>query len=83
MTSPLSDPKLEALLDRLHSQSDAQVDETDAYYEQREREGTLDEKGVFDDEMHRFFADKMVALDREKGRVLLPALPLPASGRVS
>jgi predicted O-methyltransferase YrrM len=67
MASPLNDPKLEALLDRLHSQSDAQVDETDAYYARREREGTLDEKGSFDDEMHRFFADKMVALDREKG----------------
>jgi predicted O-methyltransferase YrrM len=67
MTSPLNDPKLEALLDRLHAQSDAQVDETDAYYERREREGTLDAKGVFDDEMHRFFSDKLVALDREKG----------------
>ena len=30
MASPLNDPKLEALLDRLHRQSDAQVDETDA-----------------------------------------------------
>jgi predicted O-methyltransferase YrrM len=67
MASPLNDPKLEALLDRLHAQSDAQVDETDAYYARREREGTLDEKGSFDDEMHRFFADKMVALDRGKG----------------
>jgi predicted O-methyltransferase YrrM len=68
MASPLNDPKLEALLDRLHSQSDAQVDETDAYYERREREGTLAEDGSFDDEMHGFFADKMVALDREKGK---------------
>ncbi len=67
MASPLNDPKLEALLDRLHSQSGAQVDETDAYYARREREGTLAENGSFDDEMHRFFADKMVALDRTKG----------------
>ena len=67
MASPLNDPKLEALLDRLHAQSDAQVDETDAYYARREREGTLAEDGSFDDEMHRFFADKMVALDRAKG----------------
>jgi predicted O-methyltransferase YrrM len=68
MASPLNDPKLEAMLDRLHSQSDAQVDEIDAYYARREQEGTLDEKGIFDDEMHRFFSDKMVALDREKAQ---------------
>jgi predicted O-methyltransferase YrrM len=68
MASLLNDPKLEALLDRLHSQSDAQVEEIDAYYARREREGTLDEKGIFDDEMHRFFSDKMVALDREKAQ---------------
>jgi predicted O-methyltransferase YrrM len=67
MASPLNDPKLEALLDRLHSESDAQVEETDAYYARREQDGTLDEECSFDDEMHRFFSDKMVALDREKG----------------
>jgi predicted O-methyltransferase YrrM len=67
MISPLNDPKLEALLDRLHAHSDAQVEETDAYYEKREREGTLDEACTFDDEMHHFFSDKLVALDRDKG----------------
>lgn len=67
MASPLNDPKLEALLDRLHCASDAQIEETDAYYARREREGTLDEKCSFDDAMHRFFSDKLVALDREKG----------------
>jgi len=66
MTSPLNDPKLEVLLDRLHAQSDAQVGEVDAYYERREEEGTLDEACSFDDEMHRYFADKLVALDRDK-----------------
>jgi predicted O-methyltransferase YrrM len=66
MASPLNDPKLVALLDRLHSESDAQIEEADAYYAQREREGTLDPTYAFDDEMHRFFADKLVALDREK-----------------
>ena len=65
MASPLNDPKLEALLDRLHAQSDTQVAEMDAYYARRDREGTLDEN-LFDDDMHRFFADKMVALDRDK-----------------
>jgi predicted O-methyltransferase YrrM len=66
MASPLKDAKLEALLARLHSQSDAQVEETDAYYERRERAGTLDAQGRFDDELHRFFSDKLVALDRDK-----------------
>ena len=66
MASPLNDPKLEALLDRLHGQSDAQVDETDAYYVQREREGSLDSENYCDDDMHRFLSDKMVALDRDK-----------------
>ena len=66
MTSPLHDPKLEALLDRLHTQSDAQVEETDAYYERREREGSLDSDNYCDDDMHHFLSDKMVALDRDK-----------------
>jgi predicted O-methyltransferase YrrM len=66
MASPLNDPRLENLLDHLHAQSDAQGEEIDAYYARREREGTLDEKGCFDEGMHRFFVDKMVALDREK-----------------
>ena len=66
MASPLNDPKLGALLDRLHAQSDAQVAEIDAYYERRDQEGTLDDENLFDDPMHRFFADKMVALDRDK-----------------
>ncbi len=66
MASPLNDPKLEALLDRLHAQSDAQVEETDAYYERREQEGSLDYDNFCDDDMHRFLSDKMVALDRDK-----------------
>ena len=68
MPSPLNDPRLENLLDHLHAQSDAQVEEIDVYYARREKEGTLDEKGCFDEGMHRFFVDKMVALDREKGQ---------------
>jgi len=68
MASPLNDSRLENLLDHLHAQSDAQVEEIDVYYARREKEGTLDEKGCFDEGMHRFFVDKMVALDREKGQ---------------
>ena len=66
MTSPLNDPKLEALLDRLHARSDAQVEETNAYFARRARAGTLDSDNLFDDDMHRFFSDKMVPLDRDK-----------------
>ena len=66
MASPLNDPRLEALLDRLHTQSDAQVEQTDAYYERRERGGSLDHDNYCDDDMHRFLSDKMVALDRDK-----------------
>ena len=66
MASPLNDPKLEALLDRLHARSDAEVDETDAYFARRERDGTLDNENFCDDDMHRFLSDKMVALDRDK-----------------
>jgi predicted O-methyltransferase YrrM len=66
MASVLSDPKLETLLDRLHAQSDAQVEATNAYFTGRAQEGTLDEENFFDEDMHRFFSDKLVALDREK-----------------
>ena len=66
MASPLNDPNLEALLNRLHAQSDAQVEETDAYYERREQEGSLNYDNFCDDDMHRFLSDKMVALDRDK-----------------
>lgn len=66
MPSVLHDPKLEALLDRLHSQSDGQVDETNAYFAKRAQEGTLDNDNLFDEDTHRFFSDKLVALDRDK-----------------
>jgi len=66
MASLLHDPKLEALLARLHAQSDAELAETDAYYARREREGSLDYDNFCDDDMHRFLSDKMVALDRDK-----------------
>ena len=67
MTSPLNDPKLEALLDRLHAQSDIQVEETDDYFSRRLREGTLDFEKPYDNDLHLFLSNKMVALDRDKG----------------
>jgi predicted O-methyltransferase YrrM len=66
MASPLNDPKLEALLDRLHAQSDTQVDETNAYFERREQEVATDQVNFYDDDMYRFLSDKLVALDRDK-----------------
>ncbi len=68
MASPMNDPKLEALLDRLHAQSDTQVDETNAYFAQREQEVEIDQENFYDDDMQRFLSDKMVALDRDKAQ---------------
>ncbi len=67
MTSILNDPKLESLLDCLHAQSDTEVEEIDNYFAQRRRVGTLDLEKPYDDELHLFLSDKMVALDRDKG----------------
>lgn len=66
MTSPLNDPTLEALLDRLHAQSDAQTAETEAYFERRARMVPIDHEDFYDDDTRRFLADKMVALDQDK-----------------
>ena len=66
MASPLNDPVLETLLDRLHKESDAEVVETDAYFARRERDGSIDIENYCDEDMHRFLSDKMVALDRDK-----------------
>jgi len=67
MASLLNDPKLEILLNRLHAKSDAQVEEIDSYFAKRRREETLDLKKPYDDGLHLFLSDKMVALDRDKG----------------
>lgn len=70
MASPLNDARLEALLDRLYAQNDAQSAETNDYVSRRVREGTLDPKTLkFDDDMHRFFSDKMVTLNRDKAEL--------------
>ena len=68
MSSLLNDPKLEGLLDRLHTQSDLQVDETNAGFERREGEIAIDQENFYDDAMRRFLLDKMVALDRDKAQ---------------
>lgn len=66
MATLLNDPTLEALLDRLHSRSDAEVDGIDEYFARRQSEQDFDMADYCDDETHRFFSDKMVALDRDK-----------------
>ena len=66
MSFLLSDPKIEALLDRMHTLSETQDEETDAYLTRRERAIAIDQPGFYDEATHRFLSDKMVALQREK-----------------
>jgi len=68
MVSLLNDPKLEGLLDRLHDQSDLQVDETNSGFERREQEISINHENYYDDAMQLFLSDKMVALDRDKAQ---------------
>lgn len=68
MASPLNDPELEALLERLHAQSDAQVAAIRAYFARRAREGALGRRRL-DEDAHRFYSDKLVALDRDKAQL--------------
>jgi predicted O-methyltransferase YrrM len=60
--SILGDPALQALVDRLHAQSEAQDGELGAYFGRRVRAGDLDWNRL-DEDANRFFADKLVALD--------------------
>jgi predicted O-methyltransferase YrrM len=66
--SRLDDPRVERVLDRLHAQSASQDGALASYFEKRAREGTLDWKGL-DTDAHRFMADKLVALDRDKAEL--------------
>ncbi|MEJ0028430.1 MAG: class I SAM-dependent methyltransferase [Rhizomicrobium sp.] len=63
--SVLNDPGLEALLAALHEESDGQSGAMRAYFERRAKDGTLS-WDRFDAETDRFFADKMVALEKDK-----------------
>ncbi|HEV2364005.1 MAG TPA: class I SAM-dependent methyltransferase [Caulobacteraceae bacterium] len=58
-------PELASLLDRLHGASEGQEGAIRGYFEARAAAGTLSWNGL-DEESHRFFADKLVALDRDK-----------------
>ncbi|MDJ0851841.1 MAG: hypothetical protein QNK04_25970 [Myxococcota bacterium] len=82
MASPLRDETLEALLDRLHAESDAQAGEINAHFAKRVQEGTLRPGDPLDHDLHRFLSDKMVALDRDKAELcyLLCRAPRRARG---
>jgi len=64
----LNDTRLEALLERLHERSTAQNEGVISYVMKRVSEGTLDWNG-FDDDMHSFMSDKLIALDRDKAEL--------------
>jgi predicted O-methyltransferase YrrM len=82
VASPLRDPELEALLSRLHAQSDAQVDETNAYFARRAREGTLVAGQSLDGDLKGFLADKMFALDPRKAELCYLLCRSLRAGRV-
>jgi predicted O-methyltransferase YrrM len=65
MPSLLGDARLEALLDRLHGDSDGQAGGTAEFFRKRGEAGELSWDG-FDETSHRFMSDKLVALDRDK-----------------
>ena len=67
MTGVLGDAKLEALLGRLHEQSKAQEPETPAYFQSRAAAGRTD-FSFMDAGDHAHFADKLVALERDKAQ---------------
>ena len=66
--SLLNDPRLEALLDRLHASSFAQNEALMTYFTARAREGSLD-WNRFDARTDAFMRDKFVALDRDKAEL--------------
>jgi predicted O-methyltransferase YrrM len=66
VSSLLRDPELEALLSRLHAQSQAQEGEVNDYFARRAREGTLKPGQRLDGDLEKFLADKMFALDPHK-----------------
>lgn len=60
--SVLNDPKLQAIVDRLNTNSVAQEPETGAWFSERGKRGELSWDG-FDEKSHQYMADKLVALE--------------------
>jgi predicted O-methyltransferase YrrM len=67
MPSVINDEKLDALLARLHADSEGQEAAIGAYFDRRVAARDLSRDG-FDAESHQFMADKFVALEPEKAR---------------
>jgi len=65
MGGVLGDPRLQALVDRLHAQSVAQEAATGAWFGERAKRGELSWDGL-DELSHRYMADKLVALEPAK-----------------
>lgn len=65
MASLLNDEKLERLLTRLHADSKGQEGDIGAYFQRRIAAGDLSREG-FDQDGHRFMADKLAALEPDK-----------------
>jgi len=63
--SVISDPKLQALIDRLQAVSQGQEAETGVFFAERARKAELNWDG-FDETSHRYLADKLVALEPDK-----------------
>ena len=63
--SVLGDPALQAIVDRLHAESEAQEAETGAWFSERGKRGELSWDGL-DEKSHRYMADKLVALEPPK-----------------
>src|SRR5215831_10200448 len=67
--STLTEPRVAALLDRLHAQSEAQNPALGDFFAARIREeGALDWKS-FDARTEAFMADKFIALERDKAEL--------------
>lgn len=65
MTSPIRDSKINQLLDDLYQLEADQQAAIGEYYRKRSQEPDFND-AVFDDQSVEFFADKLVALDRDK-----------------
>jgi predicted O-methyltransferase YrrM len=63
--SILTDPTLQVQIDRLQQHSRGQEREVGSYFAERADKGDLDWQQL-DEDAHRFFADKLVALDADK-----------------
>ncbi|MBS0361773.1 MAG: class I SAM-dependent methyltransferase [Proteobacteria bacterium] len=65
MAGVIADAKLQALINRLQAQSQAQEAETGGFFAERARKMELSWDG-FDEASHRYLADKLVALEPDK-----------------